>query len=258
MAEAKPPKPAKKGESLEIRLSHATKQAFMTRCRQQGHSASAVVRRFIEDYLAAQGIVRLPQRSETRMASLRKGAHLASATTAGLIAVGALTLASVTSSSAWPDLRATFAELDGNADGSISPEEFLSRSKLDVFVKRPNAEMAPSDRTFMLPIDGPPPDTKALGTAFKVFPAPAERLEAEFKASDGDGSGGITFAEFKARHESVARLAFASLDQNANGMIERAEYEAATIGHEHVRRIFTSLDANHDGVVTAAEFVKAE
>jgi Ca2+-binding EF-hand superfamily protein len=41
-------------------------------------------------------------------------------------------------------------------------------------------------------------------------------------------------------------------------MIERAEYEAATIGHEHVRRIFTSLDANHDGVVTAAEFVKAE
>jgi hypothetical protein len=118
--------------------------------------------------------------------------------------------------------------------------------------------MAPSDRTFMLPIDGPPPDTKALGTAFKVFPAPAERLEAEFKASDGDGSGGITFAEFKARHESVARLAFASLDQNANGMIERAEYEAATIGHEHVRRIFTSLDANHDGVVTAAEFVKAE
>ena len=138
----------KKSETLEVRLSHATKQAFMLRCRQQGCSASEVVRRFIEDFLTAPVVLPLPKQSETRMASLRRFADIASATLAGLVAVGALTLASITPSSAWPDLRATFAELDGNADGNIDLEEFLARSKIDVFMKRPNQDMPLPSGTF--------------------------------------------------------------------------------------------------------------
>jgi hypothetical protein len=38
----------KKSETLEIRLSHPTKQAFMARCRAEGCSASQKIRDYIE------------------------------------------------------------------------------------------------------------------------------------------------------------------------------------------------------------------
>ena len=41
----------KKSETLEIRLSHADKQAFMARCRAEGVTASEALRRAIEDRL---------------------------------------------------------------------------------------------------------------------------------------------------------------------------------------------------------------
>src|ERR1700759_1188370 len=42
----------KKSETLEIRLPHALKQAFMARCQDEGRSASEAVRRFIEGAVA--------------------------------------------------------------------------------------------------------------------------------------------------------------------------------------------------------------
>ena len=38
----------KKSETIEIRLPHATKSAFMARCREEGRTASDAVRGFIE------------------------------------------------------------------------------------------------------------------------------------------------------------------------------------------------------------------
>ena len=40
----------KKSETLEIRLSHTAKQAFMDRCRAEGRSASDAMREFIDGY----------------------------------------------------------------------------------------------------------------------------------------------------------------------------------------------------------------
>jgi hypothetical protein len=42
------PKPPKKSETLEVRLPHQTKTAFMARCRDDGQTASEAVRGFIE------------------------------------------------------------------------------------------------------------------------------------------------------------------------------------------------------------------
>ena len=53
----------KKSESLEIRLPHSTKQAFMARCQAQGRSASETLRGFIEDQLAPPPA---PRRSRVR------------------------------------------------------------------------------------------------------------------------------------------------------------------------------------------------
>ena len=42
------PRPLKKTETIEIRLPHDTKTAFMARCRAEGRTASDVLRRFID------------------------------------------------------------------------------------------------------------------------------------------------------------------------------------------------------------------
>src|SRR4029453_47905 len=47
-----PERPQKKSDTLEVRLPHETKQAFMARCRQDGRSASEVIRDFIDGYVA--------------------------------------------------------------------------------------------------------------------------------------------------------------------------------------------------------------
>ena len=46
------PRPPKKTETLEVRLPHAVKRDFMARTRSRGRTASAVLREFIDAYLA--------------------------------------------------------------------------------------------------------------------------------------------------------------------------------------------------------------
>jgi hypothetical protein len=204
------PKRQKKSESLEVRLSYAAKQAFVARCRQERSSASEVVRRFIDDYLATPVVVPRPTRSEISMTKLTRYAHPAFATLAGLAVAGLLTFAGITPTSAWPDLRATFADLDADDDGQVTLEEYLARARMDLFINRQDqAGAGAPPRPFMLPIEGPPPQAEALAPGMTVLPAPKDhRLTREFKTIDKDASGGITFAEFVARHKAVARDAW--------------------------------------------------
>ena len=52
----------KKSETLEIRLPHPTKLAFMARCRTRGLSASESLRRFIDAELRAPAPARMSVR----------------------------------------------------------------------------------------------------------------------------------------------------------------------------------------------------
>lgn len=106
------PRPPKKSETLEIRLPHATKTAFMSRCRDDGHTASEALRRFIDSELAAN----------------RQGARgglgwrqLLAAAAAGL-AIGAVAAPSLAQTT--PASRAAFDRLDRDLDGVVSFEEF--------------------------------------------------------------------------------------------------------------------------------------
>jgi hypothetical protein len=58
-------RPPKKSESLEIRIPHPTKQAFMARCEAEGRTASEALRGFIEQHLSD------PPRSRPRRPPLR-------------------------------------------------------------------------------------------------------------------------------------------------------------------------------------------
>ena len=113
MASIKPPK---KSETIEIRLSHEAKTAFMERCRQEELTASEAIRLFIDDQLAPRAT---PRRRRT--ASWR----IAAAGVAGAI----LGIGAAAPSFAWAaqNTRPAFDRLDRNHDGVLSYQEFRSR-----------------------------------------------------------------------------------------------------------------------------------
>src|SRR6185437_8117589 len=96
----------KKSETLEIRLPHALKQAFMARCRDEGRSASEAVRDYIERSVIEP---RRPNRG------LRWAAVGLAAVSLGAVAAPSL---------ARPSLPAQFARLDADHDGRLSRAEF--------------------------------------------------------------------------------------------------------------------------------------
>ena len=100
----------KKSETLEIRLSHAAKTAFMERCRAEGLTASEALRAHIEG----------PPRKGLR----------APAVVAALIglAIGAVAAPSLAAAAGKVSSdRAAFARMDANGDGVVSFEEFRGR-----------------------------------------------------------------------------------------------------------------------------------
>ena len=109
-------KPLKKSETVEIRLPHATKSAFMARCRAEGRTASDAIRRFID--------AELSQTSATRRAPRLSWRPLLAAAVAGL-ALGAVAAPSLAQSA--PPSRAAFDRMDRNHDGVVSFDEYRAR-----------------------------------------------------------------------------------------------------------------------------------
>ncbi|GAA0338336.1 EF-hand domain-containing protein [Sphingomonas oligophenolica] len=113
MASVKPPK---KSETIEIRLSHEAKAAFMERCRHERLTASEAIRLFIDDQLDP----RAPPRRR-RAVSWR----ILAASVAGAV----FGLGAAAPSFAWAtqNTRPVFDQLDRNHDGVLSYEEFRTR-----------------------------------------------------------------------------------------------------------------------------------
>ena len=96
----------------------------------------------------------------------------------------------------------------------------------------------------------------------------AQKIEADFKASDTNGDGKISKAEIQAALQRRAAQAttaihqqqqaeFNKLDTNKDGRLSLAEYQAGTaitLRPEAVDRRMQQLDTNKDNVVTPAEF----
>lgn len=105
---------SKKSETLEIRLSHEAKAAFMERCREERRTASDAIRLFIDTQID-------PRAGGRRSTSWR--IMVAGAIGAALgLGVAAPSFAHATENS-----RAAFDRLDRNHDGVLSYQEFRSR-----------------------------------------------------------------------------------------------------------------------------------
>jgi len=111
------PAAPKKSETLEIRLPHQTKTAFMARCQTEGRTASEAVRRFIDGEIAG----REPRRPRVTV-------WQALAAAAAGLAIGAVAAPSLAQTShAQDNPRAAFDSLDRNHDGVVSYAEFRAR-----------------------------------------------------------------------------------------------------------------------------------
>lgn len=106
----------KKSETVEIRLPHATKTAFMDKCRAEGRTASDAIRGFIDSEL---------DRSVIRQASLGMGWRQLLAAAAAGLALGAVAAPSL-AQSVTAD-RAAFDRMDRDHDGRVSFDEFRRR-----------------------------------------------------------------------------------------------------------------------------------
>ncbi len=200
-------KPAKKTETIEVRISHEKKQDFMAACRDRGSSASAVIRNFIDAYVMDADraphpnlikeftMVRFIQSTRGRLAAL-----------VGCLAIGAVM--ATPSVAADPRVEAVFQWWDADHDGGVSLEEFMDEAK--------NNDSAP-----------PPGSAFEIGMTTKEVPSPDEPRDAMFRRLDSNHDGVLSLAELdrQVTIETTADSADAILiaDLNGNGAVTAAE-----------------------------------
>jgi hypothetical protein len=111
-----PSRTPKKSETIEIRLSHEAKAAFMARCRRERRTASEAIRLFIDAERDARPAVGRRRSSSWRIVA------------AGLIGAAlGLGAAAPSFAHATENSKAAFDRLDRNHDGVLSYREFQSR-----------------------------------------------------------------------------------------------------------------------------------
>ena len=204
------PRPPKKSESLEIRLPHATKAAFMQACRSRGVSASDVLRASIHGFLDPSDRAPTRQMKERPMifAFLRRRVALGAVAT-GTIAAAAIGLAGPARAAVDPRLAALFDWIDRDHDGRVSGPEFT-------------ASMAVA----------PPLGGVAIVVDTIVPPPPGETREALFRRLDADGDQALTLAELAAAASVHTELspAAAAADLDANGRLTEGELAVYLVG----------------------------
>lgn len=272
------PTRVKKSETLEVRIPHETKQAFLNACREDGTTASEVVRDKVQDYLDTRErpslnadkrtlIMKLPQ-------PIRRYGWRAAA--GGVAAIGFVGIAALPSAAA-PDFKAQFDRLDKNSDGVISVEEFLengagagSKEARNVVVQSHvttstddgaaepqlsgTAELKRDAFAFWLPeeLGG---DAPAVGDA----PQQQQQQQQEFKfigrreTRDGEAGAAVSHT-MTFSLDDMRKDEFAEIDTDKDGKISLSEYQTRQTAM--LTRGFEMLDANGDKGLSEDEYAK--
>ncbi|RYY22980.1 MAG: hypothetical protein EOP62_21640 [Sphingomonadales bacterium] len=210
----------KKSETIELRLPFAAKLAFAERCRAEGITMSAAIRRFVE----------APQRR-----------WLGAAVPVMMAVTGAIVLGVLFSPfGRTPDYGAGFEALDRNEDGVVTRAEVPGGG---VACQWPLA--LPHKRGW-------------LDSGPRVFSVCLD--EPDFATLDCDGNGLATRQEFAAHRLDLLRRGYDVLDRDGSGSLDSAEYAAASKiglrGTPPELARFRDLDSNGDRRVEFAEYLR--
>jgi hypothetical protein len=217
----------KKSETIEARLPFTTKRALLARCKAEGKSVSNVLRLCVENYLASP--TQTERKARQTMTIFK---HIAGAAAV----VGSIM---IVHHGAMAQSDSHFGALDNNADGRVALAEITAAH--DDVGRRPAGMSGHASH-------GAAMHTNA-GAEWH------QRFVPEAFAATAGADDALAPDEMRAFHDRVRDSAFAAIDGNGNGVIERAEM-APVVG-EPSEAAMAHADTNKDGRITRAEFIAA-
>lgn len=225
---------AKKSDSIEVRVPHAVKRAFMERCRAEGRTASEAIRAFVE---AEIGEVKSMRPRSWQL--MRAAAGIAATFT--ILAIGPASV------SAAPDFSPGFAALDHNHDGAISPGEYGD--------PRPKPGQPGCGKgELLLPLA-----RESMPNVHGIRPFAVKASDFTFATVDSDHDNRISRQEYAKHWLQILRKGFERFDADHDGTISRREYTAAYkpifMGDPPDVAPFLELDGNRDGKIEWSEFL---
>ncbi|HVY88804.1 MAG TPA: EF-hand domain-containing protein [Hyphomonadaceae bacterium] len=268
----------KKSETLEVRIPYDTKQAFLTACREDGTTASEVVRESVQTYLDERERPSQPEERSLTMNNILKLPEPVRrygwrAAVGGAAAIGFVGLAALPSAAA-PDFLSMFKKLDVNGDGVLSPDEFAGPKDdkggdKNVVIETRSHITTSDSKDGKAPAPAAKSEVKQDAYAFYlpegVIPDAAKNEQHEYRiisqhitknSTSGDSSAAppqppqqITISVDDIRKEE-----FAQYDTDHDGKISLAEYQARQ--RAMLTRGFDILDTNHDKFLSQAEYAK--
>lgn len=135
-----------------------------------------------------------------------------------------------------------FKRMDGNSDGVVSKDEFMT------YVKQRRAERR--ERMYgKMDTNGDGNVSKEEFIAFKM-----QKIERGFARMDKNGDGSVSkdeFTEHSPHQRKSPHMIFSKLDANGDGQLTQEE------SLQKWGKWFQRLDADNDGTVTAAEIDSA-
>lgn len=254
------PTKSKKSETLEVRIPFDTKQAFLTACREDGTTASEVVRESVQTYLDEREQPAIQEKRTLVMKFPAPVRHYAPRIAiGGVAALGLATFAALPSAAA-PDFKAQFGRLDTNGDGVLSADEFLGPKDAvigkdtNVVIEMRKVEQGDDAAA------APKPEIRREAFAFSL---PEElggdqkgeqRQEFKLVTRKGDKAdgGGQRTLEFSI--DDFRKQEFNSIDADKDGKVSLAEYQARQ--RALLTRGFEMLDVNSDKSLSAEEYAK--
>lgn len=272
-------RPPKKSEVIELRLPYETKAAFMAKVRQEGVTASAVLRRHIDVYL--QGSAKERNVLEPKETPMRRNSNhgpmffagrrwrpaIAALTT--LIGLGTVVL-TISPANAVPDLTSAFKHLDTDGNGVLTQDEFKG-----AISHRESSLAAPTHQPVVKPMDQVPPGSDVLlmvgqpgtGSASAFIAALAQNeppsdkhvgdaMWDEFTSADSNGDGLLGFGEFFRRHGVVMAELFDSVDKDQDGFADAMELKIVNADGSIPADFIRAVDSNADGKLSRLEFTQ--